>query len=520
MSKKNRTTLIAIVVLVCSSVLIAREALARTQRIAVVVGNNVGIEDDETLKYAENEALEIYRLLLEIGGVNPSFAHLSLGKDSKEVLEILRMVKQRVSELEGGGEVLLVFYYSGHASTESLHMENTQLGIAELVDSIRGTGAHTTITFVDSCKSGTILRLKGGVAVQPPFEINVTGQEPISGHVVITSSGPSEVSMEAEELGGSFFSHYLISGMRGDADQNKDGRIDLNEVYSYTYSNTVARTMESRVGVQHPSFDYDIEGAGSIVMTWPAKSEATLSFGPGLEGEYLIVTKYNRVIVAEVNLEETEQKNIALPAQSYVVKKRVKGGYLIGEVNLNWGGEKKMSDTKMELFPYSDVEAKGNWGTFDPNEIIASFRMRSGVVGGNNHLAGGALRYRRLVSELLEIGVSASFVTGTTSAVDLQLATHELNLETELLFVIALNDVKLNFGAAVGAMFVWQDIPGWDTRYSPGFIGTVTAGAVWIPADPFAVTLDLRAGIEGINKNDTFTWGPRIGLAVGLGMRF
>ena len=515
-----KRTILIVIGLVCASAFIAQEALARTQRIAVVVGNNVGLEDDEPLKYAENEALEIYRLLLEIGGVNPSFAYLLTGRDSQEVVAILHEVEQRVSELEGEGEVLLIFYYSGHASTEALHLNNTELGIDELVSNIRKTGANTTITFVDSCKSGAILRVKGGVAVQPPFEISVTSQKSVSGHVVITSSGPSEVSMEAEELRGSFFSHYLISGMRGDADQNSDGRIDLNEVYSYTYNNTVAKTMESRVGTQHPGFDYDIEGTGNIVMTWPAKSEATLSFGPGLEGSYLIVTKYNRAIVAEVSLSETEQKDIALPAQSYVVKKRVKGGYLIGEVNLSWGGEKKLSEVEMEFVPYSDVETKGAWGTFDPNEIIASFRMRSGVVDGNDHLMGGAIRYRRLLSEYIKIGVSASFVTGTTSAVELQLPTYGLDLEAELLFAIALDDVQLCFGAAIGAVFIWQDIPDWDARHSPGFIGTVLAGAVWVPADPFAVTLDLRAGLEGIDKNDTFTWGPRIGLSVGLGLRF
>ncbi|HEY3381328.1 MAG TPA: hypothetical protein VGK32_06130 [Vicinamibacterales bacterium] len=39
-----------------------------------------------------------------------------------------------------------------------------------------------------------------------------------------------EAAQESERLGGSFFTHYLISGMRGAADLSGDGRVTLNEV--------------------------------------------------------------------------------------------------------------------------------------------------------------------------------------------------------------------------------------------------------------------------------------------------
>ncbi len=252
---------------------------------AVIVGNNVGLSSEEPLKYAESEALELYKVLLEIGNLKPNNAYLALGKTSLELEQLLVEIGGRVQDAKGEHEIVLIFFYSGHASTKALHLGDTKFGFDRLKGILSSIGARVTIAFIDACKSGAIIRQKG-ISVLPSYEVRLDRKQIAKGQVFITSSGPAEVSMETEELRGSFFSHYLISGLRGDADRDKDSCIDLEEIYKYTYHNTVAKSAESQIGSQHPGFDYDLSGSGDIIITWPVKSESILELGEDLVGSY------------------------------------------------------------------------------------------------------------------------------------------------------------------------------------------------------------------------------------------
>ena len=46
----------------------------------------------------------------------------------------------------------------------------------------------------------------------------------------------------------------------------RDGRVTLDEAYSYAYGRTVAATAATRSGAQHPTYDYDLHGAGEVVL--------------------------------------------------------------------------------------------------------------------------------------------------------------------------------------------------------------------------------------------------------------
>ena len=51
----------------------------------------------------------------------------------------------------------------------------------------------------------------------------------MKGAVLITSSTAEEASVERDDLGGSLFSHFFISGLRGAADSNQDRKVTLQE---------------------------------------------------------------------------------------------------------------------------------------------------------------------------------------------------------------------------------------------------------------------------------------------------
>ena len=65
---------------------------------------------------------------------------------------------------------------------------------------------------------------------------------PFSPPSVLASSTASELSQESEALRASYFTHHLLSGLRGAADADRDGRVTLSEAYRYAYNRTLVAT--------------------------------------------------------------------------------------------------------------------------------------------------------------------------------------------------------------------------------------------------------------------------------------
>ena len=70
-----------------------------------------------------------------------------------------------------------------------------------------------------------------------------------TGQVLITASSASEDAQESDAIQGSFFTHFLTSGLRGAADRDNDGKVTLGEAYEFAYAHTVSNT----VGTHAPS---------------------------------------------------------------------------------------------------------------------------------------------------------------------------------------------------------------------------------------------------------------------------
>jgi uncharacterized caspase-like protein len=76
------------------------------------------------------------------------------------------------------------------------------------------------------------------------------------GRVILTASGANEVSGEDDRLKHGVFTYFLLEGLRGKADTDKDGIITVDEVYRY-----VSREVPRATGQeQHPVKKGIVEG--------------------------------------------------------------------------------------------------------------------------------------------------------------------------------------------------------------------------------------------------------------------
>ncbi len=285
-----------------------------TRRFALLVGANHGGEDRITLRYAVDDARAVQKVLKDMGGILPDDSRF-LADPSREAFfkEIKSLTEEVKKAKENFRRVEVIFYYSGHSDEESLFLGKDRVSYKEFKDMITSLGADVRIGILDSCASGA-LTLPKGVKKKPPFLMDTAYD--MKGYAFITSSSATEAAQESSRLKRSFFTHNLISGMRGAADRNQDGRITLSEAYQFAFDGTLKQTEKTMAGPQHPRYHIEMSGTGDVVITEIWKSTAVLVLKEELAGKIYIHNKDN-VLVVELNKLAGHEISIGLDAGPY-----------------------------------------------------------------------------------------------------------------------------------------------------------------------------------------------------------
>jgi hypothetical protein len=262
------------------------EAGPVTRRIALIVGANDGGSERVKLRYADSDARSLARVLVDLGGLERADEVVLLDPSKDDLLTGFTRAQAKVQKARAAGErVQFLFYYSGHADERGLLLGPDRVDYSRLRGLIHGVPAHVRLGMLDSCSSGAFVRTKGG-RMRPP--LTTAGDTTVEGHAFLTSSSAEEAAQESDRIGGSFFTHYLISGLRGAADVNRDRKITLNEAYRFAFDETLAGTETTRNGPQHAAYDIQLVGTGDLVMTDLRETSALLDIGPTVGGRVYI----------------------------------------------------------------------------------------------------------------------------------------------------------------------------------------------------------------------------------------
>ena len=256
-----------------------------TRRVALVVGINDGGPERVKLRYAGSDARSLARVLGDLGGVDAADRVVLLEPTPEDLQTGFATISARVQAARAAGErVQFVFYYSGHADDRGLLLGGRRVDYARLRQQIDAVPAHVRLGLLDSCSSGAFVRAKGG-RMRPPL---ATGDASVEGHAFLTSSSAAEAAQESDRIGGSFFTHYLVSGLRGAADVNRDRRVTLNEAYRFAFDETLAGTEATPGRAQHPAYDIQLVGSGDLVLTDLRETTASLDITSTVGGRVYV----------------------------------------------------------------------------------------------------------------------------------------------------------------------------------------------------------------------------------------
>jgi hypothetical protein len=305
------------------------------RRFALVASSNDGGPSRTRLRFANSDAESLARVLASLGGVREGDLILLRDTTRASLLQAFTELRGRLGREQRPRVRREVFvYFSGHSDEEGLLLGGERVSYRELRQWIDSVGADVRVAILDSCASGALIRLKGGVH-RASFLSDVSTQA--RGHAFLTASSADEAAQESDRVGAAFFTHFLLSGMRGAADANHDRRVTLNEAYQFAYNETLQRTETSRAGAQHPAYDIQLAGTGEVVMTDLRATGSRLVLARELAGRIYVRDGADRLVV-ELRKEPTYPVELGLEAGLYHVVLDRDGSISKGEVNLPGSG--------------------------------------------------------------------------------------------------------------------------------------------------------------------------------------
>jgi len=476
------------------------------QRLAIVVGADVGAKGTQPLGFAQKDAAKMAELFTTLGRVGTGDVWLLLAPNADGLRNALADVSRRLAE-PGNRKTELFFYYSGHADEAGLQLGDTLFPMAELRGFVEKSPASVTVAILDACQSGALVRDKGGKRV-PVLDLSMAPEGDARGYAIITSSSAGEKSQESEELRGSFFTHFLASGMRGDADEGKDGRVSLAELYQYTYNRTLQRTYSSGAREQHPTFDYAMTGSGQVVVSYPDEGTGRLLLPADLSGEFLVYSPDTDVVLAEVSKKAGRETVLAVPPGSIELFKRTDQALYRSRVTVAAGQQTTVEMSRMEEVsrryliekgqaPVLVMAAKGGYQFFW-DATIRSRSLLPSVLGGVE------LRVDHLlpsfVSPFVEVLVGGGVGSASGSA-DQPLAQSFSVLESGagLAFKVLDSPVTIELSTEASLMVLRRSI---DT---PQVAGTVDDE--YITVSPIASLVVGREVLDGLTLAAQFKSG-------------
>jgi len=210
------------------------------------------------VKYASKDAETIRKYLETVGGI-PSQNIKFLSDDTATKADIESSIEEWLPKRVKSTSKVFV-YYSGHGTPDPRTNESFLVPyegepgsvkklypLKKMYSSLSSLPAKQMVVMLDSCFSGSGERSIFPEGARP---VSLSVENPIlAGNkmIVLAASKGDEISSDYDAAGHGLFTYYLLKGMKGDADTNGDGKVDIAELYMFVkdrVSETALNTLD------------------------------------------------------------------------------------------------------------------------------------------------------------------------------------------------------------------------------------------------------------------------------------
>ena len=208
----------------------------------VCVGLNVNRDGVDPLPCSRSDMKDIANFYYQYNG-SDVFMLLDANATRSHILKVL---KQQFAKSTTADEI--IFAYSGHGfdGGVSTYNNNEVLYCSEVQQIMLNSKARRKMMFVMSCHSGSFTKKYKDINDK---RRNYNKKSKV---LLFLSSRPNEYSWETDYMDNSFFFHYLLEGLKGEADgaagTGKDDKVTARELFDYV----APRVTVISGGSQHP----------------------------------------------------------------------------------------------------------------------------------------------------------------------------------------------------------------------------------------------------------------------------
>jgi hypothetical protein len=200
----------------------------------------IGVSDYNEMKkleFSDDDAQHIFDFLQSEAGGSVPLSQIILLKDQQATYKnVIGAANQLFSK--ANPEDLILFYFSGHGlpgaflpvdSDGVMHRINHE----EVKSLLLHSPAKHKLVFADACHSGSFRSMSENESYTHLLYESLA--ESSGGLGLLLSSRSEEFSHEFDGIKSGVFSHFLIRGLTGEAEKDKDGLVSVNELFNYVF---------------------------------------------------------------------------------------------------------------------------------------------------------------------------------------------------------------------------------------------------------------------------------------------
>lgn len=225
---------------------------------AVLVG--VGsYEHMPSLRFTDDDAYHLYAFLKSPeGGALPDRQVRVLIDENATYRNILYTIKRVLHQADDNDVV--IFYFSGHGFESSFlpvdyDGSKNELKHSEIQALINASQAKHKIVIADACHAGGYQNFRSGNVDGALARYYNAFRESKAGTALLLSSKEKEYSLEDGGLRSGVFSYFIIRGLKGEADKNKDKIVTIQELFNFVRENVRYYTANMQTPLLVGDFD-------------------------------------------------------------------------------------------------------------------------------------------------------------------------------------------------------------------------------------------------------------------------
>jgi len=227
----------------------AHSGVSKKNAYAIIIGIEQYREKLPKADFADRDAKLVGEYLTKVMGY-PEENVIVRTNDKASMNDLTKYLESWLpNNVEKDGSVFI--YYSGHGAPNTktgdaylvpydgdpTFVEKTGYPLKKLYAQLESLPTKDITVVLDSCFSGAGGRSVIGKGLRPmglsmEHSISAAGKA-----VVLAASSGDQVSSTYEEKGHGLLTYFFLKGLQGEGDLNKDGNIDMAELYDYVKPN-------------------------------------------------------------------------------------------------------------------------------------------------------------------------------------------------------------------------------------------------------------------------------------------